>query len=245
MLASSGQVKIMDFGLAQLTGGTRLTKTDTILGTPAYMSPEQAQRLATDRRTDIWSLGIVLYEMVTGRLPFEGEREQAVVYSIINEPHEPITALRAGVPLELDRIVGKALAKNPAERYQNVEDMLVDLRHIRKQLTPKAKRPVAERPVVLQVRLPSRRKLAAVAAVGAVGLLAVGWFVNRDRELERGHAIRQQQITANPPDDPVLGVALSPDGKYIAYGDLTGVHLRLIATGETRTLPLPPDFCFR
>ena len=132
MLSSTGQVKIMDFGLAQLSGGTRITKTDTILGTPAYMSPEQAQRLATDRRTDIWSVGVVLYEMVTGGLPFEGEREQAVLYSINSEPHEPVTAIRAGVPLELDRILNKALAKKPEERYQNVEDMLVDLRALRK-----------------------------------------------------------------------------------------------------------------
>ena len=131
MLTSTDQVKIMDFGLAQLTGGTKLTKTDTILGTPAYMSPEQASGQPTDRRTDIWSLGVVLYEMVTGRLPFEGEREQAVVYLNINEPHEPITAIRAGVPLELDRIVGKALAKKPEQRYQHVDDMLVDLRELR------------------------------------------------------------------------------------------------------------------
>jgi len=128
MLTSTGQVKIMDFGLAQLMGGTRLTKTETMLGTPAYMSPEQAQRQATDRRSDIWSLGVVLYEMLTGRLPFEGEHEAAVAYSIIHQGHEPITAVRAGVPMELDRIVSKALAKNPAERYQHLDDMLVDLR---------------------------------------------------------------------------------------------------------------------
>ncbi|MEX2300598.1 MAG: protein kinase [Bryobacterales bacterium] len=90
---AQGQVKIMDFGLAQLTDRTRLTQTSTLLGTPAYMSPEQAQRLPADRRTDIWSLGAVLYEMATGRLPFEGDREAAVLHAIIHEDHEPITAL--------------------------------------------------------------------------------------------------------------------------------------------------------
>ena len=121
MVTPQGQVKIMDFGLAQLAERSKLTKTATILGTPAYMSPEQAQRLPTDRRTDIWSLGAVIYEMVTGRLPFEGEREQAVLYSIVSEPHEPITALRVGVPTELDHVVAKALAKKSAERYQHVD----------------------------------------------------------------------------------------------------------------------------
>ena len=128
MLTSRGQAKILDFGLARLGGDTKLTKTDTTLGTVAYMSPEQASGKEVDRRTDIWSLGVVLYEMITGQRPFAGEYEAAVVHSILNDAIEPVTARRSNVPMELERIVGKALAKNPSERYPHVEDMLVDLR---------------------------------------------------------------------------------------------------------------------
>ena len=134
MLTGEGQVKVMDFGLAQLAEASKLTKTQTMLGTPAYMSPEQARREPTDRRTDVWSLGVVIYEMVTGRLPFEGERQEAVLYAIANEEPEPITALRAGLPMDLEWIVGKALAKDPTERYQHVEEMIVDLKSLSKKL---------------------------------------------------------------------------------------------------------------
>jgi serine/threonine-protein kinase len=102
------------------------------MGTPAYMSPEQALGEATDRRSDIWGVGVVLYEMIAGKIPFAHEHEQAIVYSIINEPPEPLTALRTGLPTELDRVIGKALAKKPEERYQHVDDMLVDLRRLKK-----------------------------------------------------------------------------------------------------------------
>jgi len=96
------------------------------------MSPEQTQGIEVDHRTDIWALGAVIYEMITGQQPFVGDYEQAVMYSIMNEDPEPLTALRTGVPMELERIVLKTLAKEPDERYQHVDEMLVDLKNLRK-----------------------------------------------------------------------------------------------------------------
>jgi len=136
MVTGKRQTKIMDFGLAKLKGQTKITKEGTTLGTAAYMSPEQAQGADVDHRTDIWSLGVVLYEMITGQLPFKGEYEQAVLYSIMNEEPEPLTALRTAVPMELERIVNKILAKDPSERYQHADDLMVDLRKLRKQTEP-------------------------------------------------------------------------------------------------------------
>ncbi|MEJ2720363.1 MAG: serine/threonine-protein kinase, partial [bacterium] len=132
MVTDSGRVKIMDFGLAAAADQTRLTREGATLGTVAYMSPEQARGERVDRRTDIWSLGMVLYEMITGRRPFPGEYDQAVLYRIINEAPEPPTAIRTGVPPELERIVLKALEKRADERYQHADDMLGDLRKLRR-----------------------------------------------------------------------------------------------------------------
>jgi serine/threonine protein kinase len=120
-------VKIMDFGLAQLTGVTKLTRADTTLGTIAYMSPEQTQGTTVDHRADIWSLGVVLYEMLTAQQAFKGHYEQAVMYSILNEEPEPVTTLRSGVPMELEWILGKALAKEADRRYQSALEFAVDL----------------------------------------------------------------------------------------------------------------------
>jgi TolB-like protein/Flp pilus assembly protein TadD len=132
MITHRDEVRIVDFGLAKLSGRTKLTKDDTTLGTVAYMSPEQAQGAEVDHRTDIWALGVVLYEMIAGRQPFEGDYEQAVMYSIMNEDAEPVTGLRTGVPMELERITSKCLGKDPAERYQRLDELLVDLRSLQK-----------------------------------------------------------------------------------------------------------------
>ncbi len=133
-ITNDGVIKILDFGLAKLGDRSKLTKEGTTLGTVAYMSPEQALGEEVDSRTDIWSFGVVLYEKITGQIPFKGEYEQAMVYSIINENPEPMTALRTGVPMEFERITNKALAKNADERYQSAGDLLVDLKNLKRNL---------------------------------------------------------------------------------------------------------------
>jgi serine/threonine protein kinase/tetratricopeptide (TPR) repeat protein len=130
MITSKGQAKVLDFGLAQLTGRTKLTRTGTTSGTAAYMSPEQTKGDKVDHRSDIWSLGVMLYEMLTGQLPFKGDYEQAVVYHITSEAPDPVTGLRTGISLDLERIVVKCLEKDPSRRYQHIEDLAVDLRAI-------------------------------------------------------------------------------------------------------------------
>lgn len=130
MVTAKGQVKIMDFGLAKMTSSTQLTQVGVTLGTISYMSPEQTRGDAIDQRTDIWSFGVMLYEMITGLLPFKGHYEQAIMYSIMNEESEPLGSLRPDIPLKLEQIVNKALAKNPDQRYQNLGEMLEDFKNI-------------------------------------------------------------------------------------------------------------------
>ena len=127
MLTDTGDIKVLDFGLAKTAQSTMLTKTGSTLGTAAYMSPEQGSTMDVDRRSDIWSLGVVIYEMVAGKLPFGAAYEQAMVYSILNEDPEPLTAVRTGVPMELERIVTKCLMKDPALRYQHADELVADL----------------------------------------------------------------------------------------------------------------------
>ena len=133
MVSTKKQVKVMDFGLAKLKGSLKLTKTSSTVGTLAYMAPEQIQGGEVDARSDIFSFGVVLYEMLAGHMPFRGEHEAAMVYSIVNEEPTPIQKYLPDVSSELVHIVNRALEKDPEERYQSVHDMVIDLRRLKKQ----------------------------------------------------------------------------------------------------------------
>lgn len=131
MIAKDNQVKIMDFGLAKAKGMAGVTKPGTTLGTVSYMSPEQVQGMEIDERSDIFSFGVVIYELLTGKLPFQGEREPAILYSIVNEEPAPVSELRPDIPESLERIVNKILQKEPEDRYKTLDEILGDLERVR------------------------------------------------------------------------------------------------------------------
>jgi len=130
MLTAKGQVKIMDFGLARLESAGDLTRTAVVMGTVAYMSPEQALGKKVDQRTDIWSFGCTLYEMLAGYGPFQGGNESAVFQAIVHGDPRPITALRHDIPVGLDRILTRCLQKNPLDRYSDVGALIGDLKSV-------------------------------------------------------------------------------------------------------------------
>lgn len=235
MINSKNQVKVMDFGLAKLKGSLKLTKTSSTVGTLAYMSPEQIQGGEVDARSDIFSFGIVLYEMLTGQLPFRGEHEAAMIYSILNEEPEPIQKYRPELSSEFLHVVNRVLEKDPNDRYQSVNDMLIDLRRLKRQSTRVVRTSSPEISVAQgDVSVPSPSSLAQPtkskitkylwgAGIGVVGVLLIflvmRFFISGEKRRVSGnhypfHSFKLSRIATN---GKVLEAMLSPDGKYIVY----------------------------
>ncbi len=181
MVDRKNQIKVMDFGLAKLRGAMKLTRTSSTVGTLGYMAPEQLQGGEVDTRSDIFSFGVVLYELLTGRMPFHGEHEAAIMYSIVNEEPRALQSLRTEISPELERIVRRALEKDPEDRYQHVDDMVSELRRLHKQTTrvvrPDQPQPASREERAKPARAPVRWKKPLWLGLAAAVLVAAAlWY---------------------------------------------------------------------
>jgi serine/threonine protein kinase/Tol biopolymer transport system component len=253
MLTSRGGAKVMDFGLAELKGSLTLSPSSSTVGTIAYMAPELIQGGGIDARGDIFSLGVLLFELLTGKTPFRGEHEAAMMYSIINEDPLPVHNYRQDVGPELVDIVNRALEKDPAARYQTVREMTDDLRKVKtdsEEVVPAAHAgPKASRPDVVaerhETRSTGKRIWLGLGSLAVLCLVASLWFFVFARHFA-------------PPLPPMKTVAFtsypgyagkpafSPEGNSIAFvwngdrGDNFDIYVKLVDAGSPMRLTSDP-----
>jgi serine/threonine protein kinase/tetratricopeptide (TPR) repeat protein len=176
MVDSKNRIKVMDFGLAKLRGAMNLTKAGSTVGTIAYMSPEQIQGGDVDHRSDIFSFGVVLYEILTGHTPFRGDHEAAMIYSIVNEEPQPVSSFVPAISSQFENLIERTLEKNPADRYQSMEDLLSDLRRLKRKTSKKIAIPLStestlssasgrQQPAGTQIRSATRSPIFYSAAI--------------------------------------------------------------------------------
>jgi serine/threonine protein kinase/Tol biopolymer transport system component len=238
IVTGDGVVKILDFGLAKLAGAAAITRTGSSVGTPAYMSPEQSKGEEVDHRTDLWSLGVVLYEMVAGRRPFRGDHEQAILYSLLHEDPKPLTQMRPEAPPALEKIVEGLLAKDPARRYPSVDGALGDLRALRTDtLTTTVRAQPGLRPKVRPWMWAAG--LAVVAAVAAGGLYLSGPGPGPGRGAA-GAPVPASFVPLTDQEGSESFPSLSPDGKFLLYVKSThgnaDVYLQRVGGGNPLNL---------
>ena len=256
MVNSKNQIKVMDFGLAKLKGSLKLTRTSSTVGTLAYMAPEQIQGGEVDARSDIFSFGVLLFEMLTGHYPFRGEHEAAILYSIVNEDPESVLKTRPECSAELDRIISRALEKDPADRYQHMDDMVSELRRVQKQSAkvsrgsvanipisaPSSARPIQETPAMHSQKIFSLSRfsstknvyfLVAIFSLIAVATACYLFFLN--------HATRPDSLAVLP----FVNVGADPNTEYLSDGITESIINSLARIPGLRVIPRSTVFRFK
>ncbi len=226
MITGDDQIKIMDFGLAKVHGVTGVTKEGTTLGTITYMSPEQARGDEIDHRTDIWSFGVVLYEMLTGQLPFKGDFEPAVAYSIMNEEPPSVADFRADVSPRFDEIVSKALQKNPQQRYQRADEIVGDFRAITQPSSASPSSGGYSARTVFPLRRRSRHLAYALTAIAILLIAITGYMVFWGK----GSTIDSLAVL------PFVNASNDPDTEYLSDGVTSSLINRLAEFSGLRVM---------
>jgi serine/threonine protein kinase len=232
LIAEKGEVKIVDFGLAKLAGD-ELTKTFSTKGTIAYMAPETIRGLAADQRTDIWSLGVLLFEMLTGHLPFEEEYHESMMYAIVNKEPDSISNYIKDAPERLKEILKRLLQKNPDDRYQHVDDLIIGLQKIREENSGDN----SERTTVV-TKLPSIRKTAYIISIALSTIMVltiISYFTFNPFSTDSLPTTKLIPFTTLPGIE--TEPAFSPDGTQIAFRwigknyDNSKIYVKLIGMG--------------
>ena len=259
------QIKILDFGLAKLAAegkyiaqdangtakptATILTSPGSVVGTVAYMSPEQARGKELDPRTDLFSFGAVLYQMATGRGPFDGETSAVVFEAILNRDPVSPRQLNPDLPLKVEELIATAMEKDRDLRYQSAAEMRAELKRLKRKTESGRAAPTTDSAVAASpdsIAQPVRRAASGVnrwlLATSVVCVLALAgvatWFMRRPVQIPP-RELKQRQLTSNSVGNAVASGAISPDGKYLAYVDQSGVHVQLISSGDIQNVSQP------